>query len=102
MSDFKIKPSDIDTRSHFWGAFDNNFKEVIARLLIVFFQERSSWDSFDASELDAFFKKRRYFNQPDYCLENHWISENNGRYEIEESFINICYRSSPQKQPEKQ
>ena len=97
MPDIKIVPSDIDTSIHFWGAFGNNIKEEFARWFIIFFQERGSWDAFDATELDAFFKKKGYLSQLDDFLKNRWITEVDGKYYVDEVFINTCYRSSPQK-----
>jgi len=51
-----VKPKDIDTSQHFWGAFGKTEREISARWITRFCQARGSWDSFTYDELNEWCK----------------------------------------------
>lgn len=55
-----LLPSDINTKQHFWNAFDHSETEVSASWIVRFLQQAgNSWAPFMLEDLQAFYGKLR-------------------------------------------
>lgn len=97
MSNYPIKPSDIKTDNHFWGAFGNSETEVSARYLVSMAQKNGDWRNFTKDEIDKFSKQDFWFNKLlDDGTNNPPIKKNeDGSYSFTHKFITRCFLSSP-------
>ena len=96
-----IEPNDINTKQHFWNAFDNREREISARWIVSFCQERGcGWEPFTLNDIEQFYNTRGgYVNfrfnglvDPQYGIEK--VSD---EYHIKHEFIVKCYLVSPAK-----
>lgn len=90
-----IKPSDINTETHFWGAFGHYETEVAAKLVVRLCQEKGGWGPMAQEELDKFEPRGRF----------HWNHLIDGGFVVREytddtfrvttEFVTKCYGASP-------
>ncbi len=109
---FGIRPADIDTSRHFFGAYGNMETEVSAGWIVRMCQQRGSWESFTSREIEDFYRAGGQrdgftFNQlvgPQtgfFIAEGYvpvgggWIVERDGQYHLTTAFVQAAYRSSP-------
>lgn len=95
---YRIKPSDINTKQHFWDAFGNNETEVSANWIVRLCQERGSWEPFSQAEIEAFYRrsgKFRDFTFNNLLVEGWVVKGSDGKYRVTIEFVNACHKSSP-------
>ncbi len=98
------RPHDINTRQHFWGAFERSEREVSAKWLVRFAQEKEDqgelWPSFTRIDIEEFYNRKLddkkfsvfYFNGLD---ERYHIIKKGDVYSFTSQFIERCHKSSP-------
>lgn len=97
MSNFLIKPQDIDTSDRFWDTFGKVETEISARYLVKLAQKKGGWDPFTKEEINAFSGEDFWFNglvssaDPEHSL----IQEREGRYHFTHNFIVQCFLKRP-------
>lgn len=91
-----IRPEHIDTRRHFFEAFDNMETESSANWIVMLCQEKGNWDPFTMAEIEAFYNKADqidfWFNR---LTTEKWIVEKDGQYFITVQFVARCYAAAP-------
>jgi hypothetical protein len=114
--DFSIQPAAIDTRHHFYDAFGHDMSEVSARWIVLFMQEKGSWQPFSQDEIDAYYHRRHRsesfkFNrlvEPQLVDVYHGsigekapegggfvVLGKDGLYRVTEWFVKNCYHAAP-------
>lgn len=90
-----INPSDINTSPglHWSDTFDQAEREVSARWIVRFCQQRDNWEPFAKADIEAFYNEGGYkdfwFNG--LVVPEYGISEHDGTYHIESEFIRrVC------------
>jgi len=89
-----IKPSDINTREHFWNSFGNFETEVSARLIVKMCQKKDdTWEPFTQADLNKACSNSKFrLNN----LENTYVKQrDDGKFEVTKKFIGKCYAASP-------
>jgi hypothetical protein len=82
----KLKPTDFQTKEHYWGTFGNSETEVSACWIIMFLQHRMSqgevaqngWAPFTYEELDNFYNDTRMARGK--ARENFWFNRLIGNF----------------------
>lgn len=93
-----VKPSDINTRVHFWDAFGHYETEVSANYIVRYCQENGNeWQRFTFQQIQDFYNRKRerkevfLFNG----LEQTYITlDLDGYYTIQPTFITRCLLST--------
>lgn len=100
----QIQPEDIDTSKHFFEAFDKREREISARWIVCFCQDRGEgWESFTYQDIDGFYRSKGvrdgfWMNQLDrYGIVPDDSDAKNPKYAISDEFISRCYIASPKK-----
>jgi len=93
-----IKPNDIDTSKHFFGAFGNMETEISANYIVRFCQERGNWEPFSYDELNGFCQ--RVGHKGDFWFnrlgKDGFVEKvTDGLYHITHRFVCRCYEASP-------
>lgn len=99
----EIKPSDIDTSRHFWGAFGNMEREVSARWIVRYCQQAGSWEGFTERQLQDFYNQER--GKAGHAPEAFWFNgldrpqwlqvSQQGRYCPTALFVALCHQAAP-------
>lgn len=98
-----VRPSDINTNRHLWGAFGNMEREISALWVVRYCQQFDEWQPFTHREVEDFHNQERgkaghapqsfRFNGLD---SSQWlVLDKEGRYHITRLFAALCYQSSP-------
>lgn len=97
MIDYPIKPSDISTAKHFFGAFNNREAEVSAKWLVRIAQKNGDWRDFTKVEIDELSKQNFHFNRllDDGSYEPPISKNEDGTYSFTHKFVAKCFLSSP-------
>jgi hypothetical protein len=100
-----IKPTDIDTSPglHWFDTFDKQEREISARWIARFCQERGTWDPFTQEEIEAFYRAGGYKSfwwnglvDPEYG-----IAKRGDLYHIENEFVRRLCKWLVKDEPEK-
>ena len=94
----KVQPNDINASQHFYNAFDNMEREVTARWIVMFCQQRGTgWKPFTLTEIEQFYndKGHRAFQFNGIVSSEYGIMRLDNLYHIRHSFIGRCYLASP-------
>ena len=96
-----IKPSDIDTSSHFFSAGfvakHQQETEVSARYIVKLCQQKDAWEPFTLQDIDDqaneqfWFNGLRMYNRGDKNGEYDYITrDEDGQFHITEKFVRCC------------
>ena len=55
IPDYQIKPSDLKTPHHYWGAFDNAETEFSARYVVRLSQRLGDWAPFNREQIEGLY-----------------------------------------------
>ena len=102
-----IRPENINTDRHFYGAFGWGEVEIAANYIVRLCQKLGGWKAFSEKDLNQFWlenggKKELVFNQSDK-FPFHWFNEKllvrgrSGKYRVTDFFIQRCFHASPNK-----
>lgn len=102
---YPIRPDDINTDRHFFGAFGKCEVEIVARYVVRLCQESGGWKAFAREDLNRFYQENgglneRVFNRRP-SVPFHWLNEKllvqrpDGKYCVTDLFIKRCFSSSP-------
>lgn len=96
---FSIRPEQINTDRHFWGAFRDMETERAASWIVLLCQRLGGWwVPFNGEQINQFY--RSWGHKWDFSFRNlltlgvvvHGLDE---RYRVTDAFILRCYESSP-------
>lgn len=94
--DCPIKPSDIDTGKHFWGAFGNSETEVSANYIVRLCLQKGGWFPFTREEIEELYQRFGYkdfwFNR--LTEEKFIILNADNKYYVTKEFVTRCYEAS--------
>ena len=94
-----IKPEHIDTGEHFWNAFGKCEKEITARWVVRFCQQRGDWGPFHETELTKFYHEGMEREESFHWngLGDNGIEFADGMVFIQHEFVTACFKASPKK-----
>ena len=100
VTNYPIRPEDIDTEEHFWESFGSHELEILAHWIVEFCQKRGNWGPFTKIELEAFYASKVGRETDFSCwvkklAEKRNIIESDGTLCVTHSFVATCFRSSP-------
>ncbi|MFA6526764.1 MAG: hypothetical protein WCT26_05165 [Candidatus Buchananbacteria bacterium] len=92
---YPIKPSDINTKRHFFDAFGKMEAETTANYLVRLAQKNGDWRNFTKAEIDEFSKHDFWFNGLDQGQHPSIKTNEDGSFSFTHKFVAKCFLASP-------
>ena len=98
-TDYPIKPNDINTDQHFYGAFGKDEMGRSAKWIVMLCQKKRGWKPFTLKELDDFRHKKGVPGFESFSFHgldtDQLIIKEGDEYYVTHEFITRCFLNSP-------